>query len=73
MLPVDIRTLAQQVRAILADPQAVVPATGDITLDKTLAALSIRRRSGRPLAGLHVDGPYWHAESTSIFRVHSHG
>ncbi len=49
MAPIDIRTLALHVRAILADPEVTAAPTGDVALDKALAALAACRREGRPL------------------------
>jgi len=60
MTPIDVRTIARLVRAILTDPHAAAPATGDASLDLALASLAEHRRAGRPLAGPHALG-YWYA------------
>ncbi len=69
MAPIDIRTLAPRVRAILADPQADAPRTGDAALDKALDTLAARLRAGQSLGGLHANGGYWYS-APPIARVH---
>ena len=66
MPPIDVRVLAQQVRAILADPHAAAPATGDASLDLALAALAKHRRMGRPLVGPHAAG-FWYKPFPSVY------
>ena len=57
MRPLDLRTLARQVRDILAHPQEDVLATHTPTLDRALAALAHRRRHGLQL--VWPDNPFW--------------
>jgi hypothetical protein len=55
MTPIDVRTLAPRVRAILADPQVAAVPTGDAALDKALADLAAYRRAAQslPETGTH--------------------
>ncbi len=57
MRPLDLRTLALQVRVILAHPQGDVPPTNRPTLDHALATLAHQWRSGEPL--VWPDNPFW--------------
>lgn len=66
MTTLDVRMIAQQVRAVLADPHAAAPVTGDASLDLALASLADHRRAGRPLAGPHARG-YWYALPPSVY------
>ncbi len=66
MTTIDVRVLAQQVRAILADPHAAAPVTGDASLDTALASLAEHRRADRPLAGPHAAG-FWYKPSPFVY------
>ncbi len=57
MRPLDLRTLALQVRVILAHPQGDVLPTNRPALDCTLAALARQWRSGEQL--VWPDNPFW--------------
>ncbi len=56
---IDLQALTHRVRAILDDPHAPVPSTCTPTLDRALAALAQRRRSGQPLT-VNIN-PFWFA------------
>ncbi len=57
MRPLDLHTLALQVRAILAHPQGDVLPTNRPALDRALAALAQRWRCGEQL--VWPDNPFW--------------
>jgi len=57
MRPLDLHTLALQVRAILAHPQGDVPPTNRPALDRALATLARHWRSGEHL--VWPDNPFW--------------
>lgn len=61
MAKINLLDVSAAVRAIFTDAQATVAATGDAPLDKALAALAQRRRSGRPLTGLESVMYMWSA------------
>ncbi len=66
MTTLDVRMIAQLVRAILTDPHAAAPATGDASLDLALASLAAHRRADRPLAGPHAAG-FWYKPFPSVY------
>ncbi len=66
MTTLDVRMIAQRVRAILTDPHATAPTTGDASLDLALASLADHRRAGQPLARPHARG-YWYALPPSVY------
>jgi len=57
MRPLDLRTLALQVRVILAHPQGDVLPTNRPTLDRALATLAWQWRSRAQL--VWPDNPFW--------------
>jgi hypothetical protein len=58
MLRIDLSVLAAHVHAVIADPHACLPSTGDTTLDEALADLARRRRS--PESQASSNGPlFW--------------
>ncbi len=54
MSPIDLATLTRYVHAILANPRAPLPATGDSLLDGALADLARHRQAGLALPALDV-------------------
>jgi len=59
MTPIDVRTLASRVRAILADPLVAADPTSDVALDKALADLAAHRRGGYALP--ETDISFWNS------------
>jgi len=57
MHPLDLCTLALQVRAILAHPRGDVPPTSSLALDRALTTLAHQWRSGEHL--VWPDNPFW--------------